>query len=137
MPIVTGFAALFFCLRYHIEKYNFLFVYVRDYDSHASMSSHVISYQICAVILFQLLNYSFIDRLSTNSNLLIVGFSLVLFQIICLIVIKIVHRRNPNYFISPKERYINDECKNKVEMEEYRKNMLSQQTIAVKVLEQR
>jgi hypothetical protein len=33
LPIISIFAVLFFFLRYYIEKYNFLFVYEKEFES--------------------------------------------------------------------------------------------------------
>ena len=52
MPIIGIFATLFFYLRFNIEKYNFLFVYNQDFDSHGEGIRSVISYQIFVIIAY-------------------------------------------------------------------------------------
>ena len=60
MPIVNIFAVIFFFMRYYIEKYNFLFVYHQEYESQGHTRSYLLTYLIISVILFQLINYTYI-----------------------------------------------------------------------------
>ena len=66
MPIVSIFAVIFFFMRYYIEKYNFLFVYQQEYESSGGTRTHLIRYQIFIVLLFQLINYSFITTITVK-----------------------------------------------------------------------
>lgn len=42
-PIIIFFGALFFTIKYFVDKYNLVFVYPKLYDSKASLAPHIIS----------------------------------------------------------------------------------------------
>jgi hypothetical protein len=52
MPIVTLFASGFFMFRYYIEKYNMLFVFLKDYESHGEFMDYIITALFIMVIVF-------------------------------------------------------------------------------------
>ena len=67
LPIISIFAVLFFFLRYYIEKYNFLFVYEKEFESKGLLKM-ITNMQIIQVICFQLINFSLIDALIRNNK---------------------------------------------------------------------
>ena len=62
LPMVSMLAALFFSLRYYIEKYNFLFVYTKEYESIGLMKMNA-GMQIASILFFQLSNFALIGSL--------------------------------------------------------------------------
>jgi hypothetical protein len=52
MPIMTVFGFSFFVFRYFIEKYNMLFVFVKDFESQGTITREIIRYLIMAVFGF-------------------------------------------------------------------------------------
>jgi hypothetical protein len=79
MPMCSFFAMAFFFFRYYIEKYNMMFVYQQDFESRGHLRDILIPYQIFEVILYQLMNFAFLSSLGTDKNLLIGGYSFVIF----------------------------------------------------------
>ena len=78
MPLIAGFAALTFTIRFYIEKYNFVFVYITDYDSQGRMINSLISFQIFGVIIFQMFNYTYIAiNMQGYSSLKMIGYIFV------------------------------------------------------------
>lgn len=44
MPLMSGFAAVFFFFRYYIEKYNMLFVYWQDFEAQGTLRKSVVKH---------------------------------------------------------------------------------------------
>jgi len=103
MPIVTGFASCFFFFRFYIEKYNMLFVYLQDYESKAILRKSIVPYQIVAVTVFQLFNYTFITVLTGNSVYGKVGYGIIGFQLVCVYLVGKIHMFDPTFFMPEPE----------------------------------
>ena len=56
MPICTFFAFVFYMIRYHIEKYNFLFVYHQEFES-VQLVEQIPKLMCIVCVFFQLLNF--------------------------------------------------------------------------------
>jgi hypothetical protein len=52
MPISTIFGFSFFLFRYYIEKYNMMFVFVKDFESHGTLRRNIIRYLVFSVMGF-------------------------------------------------------------------------------------
>ena len=52
MPVTTFFGLIFFMFRFQVEKYNMLYVFVKDFDSHSEIHNYVTNYFIMTVFLF-------------------------------------------------------------------------------------
>ena len=103
MPIVAGLAALFFFFRFHIEKYNMIFVYQQDYESYGFINKTIIPYQLFSVILFQAMNFSFIDYLAASNNFNSYAGFFVVFQVIGVVILYFVIKRYPDSFLPEEE----------------------------------
>lgn len=62
MPICTFFGFIFFVMRYQIEKYNFLFVYIQSIES-IYLLQDISKIQVVVVLFFQLVNFIQIQQL--------------------------------------------------------------------------
>ena len=59
VPLITFFAALFFCIKYFVDKYNLIFVYFKIFESGGKIRKKVTSYMIFILILYLLVTVSF------------------------------------------------------------------------------
>jgi len=81
MPITTFFGLFFFVFRYYIEKYNMLFVFVKDFGSHGTLRRKVIWHLIFSVLGFQLINYVFFSVIGENSGYMVFGLIFMMLQV--------------------------------------------------------
>ena len=103
MPIVAGLAGLFFFFRFHIEKYIMIFVYQPDYESYGFINQTIKPYQLFSVILFQAMNFSFIDYLAVNNNFNSYAGFFVVFQVIRVVILYFVIKRYPDSFLAVED----------------------------------
>ena len=65
LPMVSILAFIFFSIRYYIEKYNFLFVYEKEYES-KGLFNYITNLQVMSAIFFQMLNFSYLQTLEAT-----------------------------------------------------------------------
>lgn len=56
-PVITFFGFLFFTFKYFVDKYNFIWVYPKEFDSKAKLTITTSSYVMVALFLFQILMF--------------------------------------------------------------------------------
>jgi len=60
VPIISYFMAIFFYVRYYIDKYNLIFVYNREFEGGGIIVKHlVIPLILLSLYLFQILNLAY------------------------------------------------------------------------------
>ena len=59
MPLISIFAAVYFSIKYYIEKYNLTFVYAREFEGGGIIKKQVIPFMIFSVYLSQFLNMGY------------------------------------------------------------------------------
>lgn len=58
-PLITLFAALYFTLKYYIDKYNLTFVYNREFEGGGVIKKQVLPFLLFAIYIFELLNIGY------------------------------------------------------------------------------
>ena len=53
IPLITPFGFLFFLLKYYIDKYNLLFLYPAEFESHGNVTDLVIKFDLIGIFFFQ------------------------------------------------------------------------------------
>lgn len=101
MPILTGVGFCFCASRYYIEKYNVLFVYQKDFDSKGTMLVPMFTYQICGILVYQILNFSFILSLGLDKQYQTYAYVFGFFQIWVLVTLYYINKKWPS-FLKPK-----------------------------------
>lgn len=89
MPVSTVFAFLFFFFKFYIEKYNLIFVYLKEYEARGKIKHGIIPIQLFTIVLIQVLNYVFFYANNTDGKYLAVGIPYIVIQLICLILFKV------------------------------------------------
>ena len=59
VPIISFFAALFFYVKAHVDKYNLVFVYFKIFESGGKMRKHVISFMVFNLYFYMAVIVSF------------------------------------------------------------------------------
>ena len=53
IPLITPFGALFFYIKYYIDKYNLLFLYPAEFESHGNVTEMIIKFELIGIFFFQ------------------------------------------------------------------------------------
>ena len=53
IPLITPFGALFFFIKYYIDKYNLLFLYPAEFESHGNVTEMIIKFELIGIFFFQ------------------------------------------------------------------------------------
>ena len=53
IPLITPFGALFFYIKYYIDKYNLLFLYPAEFESHGNVTEMIITFELIGIFFFQ------------------------------------------------------------------------------------
>lgn len=53
IPLIVPFGCLFFVLKYYIDKYNLLFVYPVEFESHGNITAMVLKFALIGIFFFQ------------------------------------------------------------------------------------
>jgi len=53
IPLITIFGALFFYIKYYIDKYNLLFLYPAEFESHGNVTEMIIKFELIGIFFFQ------------------------------------------------------------------------------------
>lgn len=53
IPLIVPFGALFFYIKYFIDKYNLLFVYPAEFESHGNLTELVVKFALIGIFFFQ------------------------------------------------------------------------------------
>lgn len=53
IPLITPFGALFFFIKYYIDKYNLLFLYPAEFESHGNVTDMIIKFELIGIFIFQ------------------------------------------------------------------------------------
>lgn len=53
IPLIVPFGCLFFVLKYYIDKYNLLFVYPVEFESHGNITTMVLKFALIGIFFFQ------------------------------------------------------------------------------------
>jgi len=53
IPLITPFGCLFFFYKYYVDKYNLLFVYPVEFESHGNIGNFVIKFLLFGIFVFQ------------------------------------------------------------------------------------
>lgn len=53
IPLILPFGALFFYIKYFIDKYNLLFVYPAEFESHGNLTELVVKFALIGIFFFQ------------------------------------------------------------------------------------
>ena len=67
VPIILPFGALFFLIKYLIDKYNIVWVYPLEFESHGYLRQTVCVFMIISIWIFQLFFIGFFLSLKKNS----------------------------------------------------------------------
>ena len=67
VPIILPFGALFFLLKYWIDKYNIVWVYPLEFESHGYLRQTVWVFMIISIWIFQMFFIGFFLSLNKNS----------------------------------------------------------------------
>jgi hypothetical protein len=53
IPLITPFGALFFYIKYYIDKYNLLFLYPAEFESYGNVTDMIIKFELIGIFFFQ------------------------------------------------------------------------------------
>ena len=53
IPLITPFGALFFYIKYYIDKYNLLFLFPAEFESHGNVTEMIIKFELIGIFFFQ------------------------------------------------------------------------------------
>jgi hypothetical protein len=53
IPLIAPFGSLFFIMKYYIDKYNLLFVYPAEFESHGNIFGLVVKFNLLGIFFFQ------------------------------------------------------------------------------------
>ena len=53
IPLITPFGALFFYIKYYIDKYNLLFLYPAEFESYRNATDMIIKFELIGIFFFQ------------------------------------------------------------------------------------
>ena len=53
IPLITHFGVLFFFIKYYIDKYNLLFLYPAEFESHGNVTEMIIKFELIGIFFFQ------------------------------------------------------------------------------------
>ena len=59
VPLISFFAAIFFYIKYHVDKYNLIFVYFKVFESGGKIRKNVTNFMVFTLIFYLLINVSF------------------------------------------------------------------------------
>jgi hypothetical protein len=59
IPLSTMFTAIFFSLKYFIEKYNTIYVYQKEFEARGRLRKQILPISIASVMFVQFINFTF------------------------------------------------------------------------------
>jgi hypothetical protein len=93
MPVSNIFSFLYFFLKFYIEKYNMIFVYLKEYEAKGKIRHGIMPIQLFSIVFSQILNYAFFSANDVSGGYLKFGIPVVVIQVVGLIVFRICWER--------------------------------------------
>ena len=94
MPLASLFGFLFFLLKFYVEKYNMIFVYLKEFEAKGRLKDHIMPMQLFAIYMSQCMNFGFLQATAPSSGkFFLIGIVLVFLQIVIAIIIKVMWAR--------------------------------------------
>lgn len=60
VPLASFFGFLFFFIKFYVEKYNMIFVYLKEFEAKGRLKDHIIPMQLLAIYGSQLMGFGFL-----------------------------------------------------------------------------
>ena len=73
IPLIVPFGSLFFILKYYIDKYNLLFLYPAEFESHGNVTELVMKFDLIGIFFFQFIISNLLIKMFKNKNYAIVS----------------------------------------------------------------
>jgi len=88
VPLTSIFGFLFFGLKYWVDKYNMIYVYVPEFESRGKLRKKMLPLSLFAVIFFQILNFGFLAA-TINKEYYGLGITVIGIQLVAIYVFKV------------------------------------------------